>query len=213
LVVIAIIGILISLLLPAVQMAREAARRSKCLNNLKQLGLAFQNYHGVYNTFPPGALSTSAGEFGHSWLVRILPYLEEENVYNEFDQLGSVTGRLLPDSQPWNRRNRDLLQSVQFSWMFCPSSALDRLVLTNYGIESPNVMSSTYTGISGARDHSSMREKNPTGAPGYLSWGGVLLCEPASSSTTPASTVVSGMSVSIAMIKDGTSHTMMVGEQ
>lgn len=212
LVVIAIIGILISLLLPAVQMAREAARRSKCLNNIKQLGLAMHNYLGVYGVFPAGALSTSAGEFGHSWLVRILPYLEEETIYGEFDQSGPVTGRLVPDSQPWNRRNRDLLRDQIFSFMFCPSSSLDKLVLTNFGVENPNVMSSTYVGISGARDHATTRDKNPTGAPGYISWGGVLLAEPPPA-TQPGQYVAASIAISTASIKDGTSRTMMVGEQ
>jgi len=221
LVVIAIIGILISLLLPAVQMAREAARRSKCLNNLKQLGLAFHNYLGPYGSFPPGALSTSAGEFGHSWLVRILPYIEEESIYNEFDQVSAVTGRLVPDSQPYNERNRQVLRDQLFSWMFCPSSSLDKLVLTNFGAQSPNVMSSTYTGIAGARDHSTTRDKNQTGAPGFVSWGGVLLAEPPNTSSTGTTTPGTGATVSIAgglavtpaMIRDGTSRTMMVGEQ
>jgi prepilin-type N-terminal cleavage/methylation domain-containing protein/prepilin-type processing-associated H-X9-DG protein len=213
LVVIAIIGILIALLLPAVQMAREAARRSKCLNNIKNVGLALQNYHSALNTFPPGALSTSAGEFGHSWLVRILPYIEEETIYYEFDQQSAVTGRLVPDSQPWNRRNRDVLRDQIFPFMFCPSSSLEKVVLTNFGIESPNVMSSTYAGISGARDHPTTRDKNPTGAPGYVSWGGVLLAEPPFPSQ-PGQTATGGsVAISVASIKDGTSRTMMVGEQ
>jgi len=211
LVVIAIIGILIALLLPAVQMAREAARRSQCLNNLKQTGLALENYEGTYKVFPPGALSTAAGYFGHTWLVRVLPYIEEESIYNEFDQVGAVTGRLLPDAEPWSRPNRDLLRGYRFPWMFCPSSPLDQLVLTNYGAESPNVMSATYVGISGARDHPTTRDKNAAGAPGYISWGGVLIAE--SFSTPNAPTGGQSAGISIAAIKDGTSKTIMVGEQ
>jgi prepilin-type N-terminal cleavage/methylation domain-containing protein len=200
LVVIAIIGILISLLMPAMQMAREAARRSKCLNNIKQLGLAMHNYHAVFNTFPPGGLSTSAGDFGHSWLIRILPYIEEENIYEEIDQTSSVTGRLVPDALPSNKHNRDVLRSQDFPWMFCPSSTLDRLVLTagQYGADAPNVMSPTYTGISGALDHTTTREKNPLGTPGKISWGGVM--------------IIDGC-IGIQQIKDGASHTMMLGEQ
>ena len=63
-------------------------------------------------------------------MVRILPFIEEEGIYGAIDQNGSVTGRLLPDSLPWNKHNRDLLRSERFPWMFCPSSSLDQLVLT-----------------------------------------------------------------------------------
>ena len=199
LVVMAIISVLVSLLMPAVQSAREAARRSKCLNNIgKELGLAMQNYHGVYNTFPPGGLSTSANDFGHAWLIRILPYIEEESIYNDFDQLSSVTGRVIPDSLPYNEHNRELLRGMDFPWMFCPSSPLDRFSLTQFGAQSPNVMSPTYTGVAGALDHSTTREKDPTGAPGMISWGGVIIVDNC---------------VGIQAIKDGTTHTMMVAEQ
>src|SRR5512136_477151 len=87
LVVIAIIGILIALLLPAVQAAREAARRSSCLNNLTQLGLAVQNYEMARRTYPPGTINETGPivnqptGYHMSWLVQILPYMEEGNVF------------------------------------------------------------------------------------------------------------------------------------
>ncbi|MFM7832361.1 MAG: DUF1559 domain-containing protein, partial [Planctomycetaceae bacterium] len=87
LVVIAIIAILVALLLPAVQQAREAARRTQCKNNLKQIGLAFHNYHDVFNTFPPGYISpiangNTSSEVGvYSWGSFILPQLEQVNAF------------------------------------------------------------------------------------------------------------------------------------
>ncbi len=77
LVVIAIIAVLVALLLPAVQQAREAARRSSCKNNLKQLGLAFHNFNDTYRELPPGVRSA----WGMSWTWDILPYLEQPAVY------------------------------------------------------------------------------------------------------------------------------------
>ena len=95
LVVIAIIAILIALLLPAVQQAREAARRTQCKNNLKQFGLAMHNYHDVFNRFPlPAILFSNAGAGGggiggmmttNVWSLAILPYIEQANVYSSYD--------------------------------------------------------------------------------------------------------------------------------
>jgi prepilin-type N-terminal cleavage/methylation domain-containing protein/prepilin-type processing-associated H-X9-DG protein len=85
LVVIAIIAVLIALLLPAVQAAREAARRSQCVNNLKQLGLALANYHDVIGCFPPGASDEQNGCQQYSALPMILPQLEQQNIFNSFN--------------------------------------------------------------------------------------------------------------------------------
>ncbi len=84
LVVIAIIGVLVALFLPAVQAARESARRIQCSNNLKQLGLALQNYESTHTMFPPG----STGHQRHGLFSKILPYLEETAIYGQVDFQG-----------------------------------------------------------------------------------------------------------------------------
>ena len=90
LVVIAIIGTLVGLLLPAVQAAREAARRSQCQNNMKQLGLGVLNFESASRKLPsPGQCdstgSSSTTYFVHSIATMILPYIEQTNIYNQFD--------------------------------------------------------------------------------------------------------------------------------
>ena len=85
LVVIAIIGILVALLLPAVQAAREAARRTQCSNNLKQIGLAMHNYHDAHGGLPFGAAGVFDNVPGATWGGAILPYLEDQSAFDQFD--------------------------------------------------------------------------------------------------------------------------------
>ncbi len=124
LVVIAIIAILIALLLPAVQQAREAARRTQCKNNLKQIGLALHNYHDVYNVFPPSAVhySDTAGatggnnsESGWGWFCLLLPQLEQSNLFNTL----GVNSRPI-ENVLTNPTDRLLLQT-QIPGTRCPS--------------------------------------------------------------------------------------------
>ncbi|MEM9413170.1 MAG: DUF1559 domain-containing protein [Planctomycetota bacterium] len=128
LVVIAIIGILIGMLLPAIQSVREAARRSACLNNLKQLGLALHNYESAFEEFPsarqgpgmviPSSVSCffgSSSEF-QSWTIKLLPYLEQGNVSNLYD-----FNRAWFDNQFSN--NWDVVKN-QLDVFQCPSVAL-----------------------------------------------------------------------------------------
>ncbi len=91
LVVIAIIAILVALLLPAVQQAREAARRTQCKNHLKQIGLAMHNYHDVHTMFPPGWIGVQSGQpyvhgsSGFGWATMILPMLEQPALFNQMN--------------------------------------------------------------------------------------------------------------------------------
>ena len=88
LVVIAIIAVLIALLLPAVQQAREAARRTQCRNNMHQLGLALHNYHDTHMIFPPGVTKPAAhrsGAWGTTWMTLILPFVDEAALFNAYN--------------------------------------------------------------------------------------------------------------------------------
>ena len=131
LVVIAIIGILIALLLPAVQAAREAARRMQCANNLKQIGLALHNYLDTNKSFPPGAIwgypvgSVPERPYHHTWLTMILPYMEQTALYSQANTRAPAWGQSFV--------------SQKVSMLRCPSDAgftepsqTHNLAITNY---------------------------------------------------------------------------------
>jgi len=121
LVVIAIIGVLVSLLLPAVQQAREAARRTQCKNNLKQIGLALHSYHDTFHRLPISqgmALNAANQNFlQRTWARSILPYIDQANIYNQWNwSLGHAAGT--------NRA----LTGTPISVYKCPSSPADTIV-------------------------------------------------------------------------------------
>jgi len=117
LVVIAIIGVLIALLLPAVQQAREAARRMQCTNHMKQIGLAFHNYHDTHGTFPPGWIH-EGGVHAWGWATMILPYMEQKALNDTLDSRTTTLGQIVNDNatqQQW-----DAAQTVLDTYK-CPS--------------------------------------------------------------------------------------------
>ncbi|MFI4875064.1 MAG: DUF1559 domain-containing protein [Blastopirellula sp. JB062] len=122
LVVIAIIGVLIALLLPAVQQAREAARRMQCSNNLKQIGLGMHNYHDTFRALPPGALSVN--QLG--WHVFLLPFVEQRALHEQFsfDQ-GAFNGGTNGEGP-----NKNKYGPVKIDMYFCPSGTQ---LLTTHG--------------------------------------------------------------------------------
>ena len=204
LVVIAIIAILVALLLPAVQQAREAARRSQCKNNLKQIGLAMHNYHDNYNCFPIGSrhsrVGTSDSFFGMSWWVGLLPYLEMANLSDRMTMDGRHPGSLATTAEAGYNINGPIVDGLQIAAMLCPSSPVP-------GVRTPfdhAVTCPQYVGINGASNDSNGFNGNPSSREfpgrgnGIIAMGGVLIPHRV---------------VRMRDITDGTTNTIVVGEQ
>ncbi|MBU6277446.1 MAG: DUF1559 domain-containing protein [Planctomycetes bacterium] len=142
LVVIAIIGVLVGLLLPAVQQAREAARRCSCANNLTQLGLALHNHEFSQEAFPPGVTGDpgpirSVAEGRHvGWIVRVLPFLEQQALARHFDE---AAGAYAEVNAPVRRQRIQVL--------VCPSDPL-----RVFDRQDPDIGHSTYAGAHASRE-------------------------------------------------------------
>lgn len=207
LVVIAIIGLLIALLLPAVQAARAAARRIECANHLKQIGLALLNYHAANESFPPGNVIAEAGicpgsgspivsQDGANWLLSILPYTEERALFEGYD-FGSLN-----EGVP-NRRVRETFVAT----FACPSDLdANRPLVPGAGPASAYQMNipympGSYRGVSGRSDGLRFLD-SPEFASYPEHWRGPLHAVGAQGFTAER----------MKAIRDGTSHTLFVGE-
>lgn len=232
LVVIAIIAILVSLLLPAVQQAREAARRTQCKNNLKQFGLAFHNYHDIHGVFPfastfSDAVDASVGDRGetylrasgrNSWFQLILPSLELGNMYAQFDL----------DRSPNDNAsgNRALIRGRFFPVATCPSNPLadsgTRIDGNNFADVSVPVQSGMYRPSAGPSWNGAGNKDCQQGA---LAVGDEIFCSkrtggieggwrrPHHNSSAIRGIFARGVSKTrIRDITDGTTNTIMLGE-
>src|SRR6478672_6253185 len=158
LVVIAIIGVLVALLLPAVQAAREAARRMQCSNHLKQIGLALQNYHDVFQSLPYGARAryvnvnnnTPANQnYGPSWLVSMLPFAEQKPLSDLLEAAMVSNPAALTDMTQLTGRVPFHANNQKIAWMLCPSSPLPQTEILRNG-KAPTSVVASYVGISGS---------------------------------------------------------------
>ena len=144
LVVIAIIGILVALLLPAVQHAREAARRAQCKNNLKQLGLALHSYHDTHGLFPPSAITTirysgsccvDYGAPNISGLTLLLPYLEQTALYSQYNFNGLPVQPGSGGQTCYGRLTNDAVDDVDIPIFLCPSDPNTFVQNTGWGMK------------------------------------------------------------------------------
>ena len=198
LVVIAIIAVLIALLLPAVQQAREAARRTQCRNNMHQIGLALHNYHDTHGTFPPMSTRTlgtsrqgcAAGENTSLWVL-VLPFLDETAMYNAFNFDLNATTR-----SGGNGAGNTTVCSSRLAQYLCPSDYFSASATPYEG----NI-ASTYRPCAAMRTADGRGLSHGSDQPGYIcgdgsTWGVFAL----------------NSSVQIRDIRDGTSNTWCVGE-
>jgi predicted Zn finger-like uncharacterized protein len=156
--------VLILLLLPAVQAAREAARRTQSRNNLRQIGLALHNYHDANMRFPPGAVVDREGREHHGWQAMLLPYVEAITVYNRIDF-----------NVPWdNAKNREAMQTKIACYLY-PSVSQTQdasgYALSHYAGNSLLFPENGSIRISGIRDGTSLTILAGEAAGNYLPWG------------------------------------------
>ena len=208
LVVIAIIGILIGMLLPAVQQVREAARRSACSNNLRQSALAIHNFESARQELPQGSFIVEGGAtFGNSFWISLLPFVEQNNLADQYvDQAGGWTrGNFQGSTNP----NQTALADVLMPFLLCPSTSLPEFPVLYEDQSNPGSwrgvpmgvtgMMACYTGIAGSSEHDTAWNGSNNSIP---SLGGVLL---------PQNALIDN--IGFGDMTDGSSNTIMLAEQ
>jgi prepilin-type N-terminal cleavage/methylation domain-containing protein len=191
LVVMAVVGLLASLLLPAIQAAREQARLAACQNGLHQVGIATLDYETAFGEFPIGAQSTN--KFGVSWWIRIYPYVTGSQELQDFDQKGAYAGWAL-----LNSKNGQLVDDLRVPSLICPSSPLEPLL----AVGRFQLMMPSYVGISGASSQDGFSESRVNNGcdprnNGQISGGGLL---------------VPNRAIELDEVEDGLSNVIAVGE-
>jgi type II secretory pathway pseudopilin PulG len=207
LVVIAIIGILVALLLPAVQAARESARRSQCQNNLKQIGVAFHNYHSAIGNFAPGwteddGPSRPDRKNNFAWGAHLLPYVEESALYDQFDFNKAVSWGN-PHDEPVE--NIDLIKTL-LSIYICPSDLREESFgsFADYGQfnpEIPAIALSNYVGVASVC------------TPCHFGWFVPGQTDPTRCPTGMSGPLYRNSNTRIPQITDGTTNVLLVGER
>ncbi len=201
LVVITIIGILISLLLPAVQAAREAARRSQCANNMKQIGLATLNYENANGTLPAGAYVASPDWVDWSLargsiLIRLLPYIEQQAVFDQYNFASPTDSQTLKGSTT-------LIATTVMSAYVCPSDSYPAIIADN------NRAKHNYAASSGPTSHG---DNSSCSCSLASTWNDYALAACYGIGTNAGVFGRNSISHSLALIRDGLSNTIFFGE-
>jgi prepilin-type N-terminal cleavage/methylation domain-containing protein len=218
LVVIAIIGILIGLLLPAVQKIRESANRTQCANNLKQMALAVHNHHDTMNALPTagdpfyynynrtlvGTVPCVGGAQSWGWMYQILPYMEQDNLWNHYE----------PDTNPSDLQFQGdyfILGNIPKSFN-CPSrrSATQSTDPYPWNGQPVQICSTDYAGNGGTYSLGWDPQTDGTNNTGVFN-GVIHALDSTNTYVTP--TIVKGGSLNFASITDGLSTTMLIGEK
>jgi prepilin-type N-terminal cleavage/methylation domain-containing protein/prepilin-type processing-associated H-X9-DG protein len=194
LVVIAIIGILIALLLPAVQKVREAARRMQCTNNLKQIGLAMHNYHDSFGILPPQTANNLNTCCYGTWQMAVLPYVEQDNLWKLYVNYANVLGT----GQRYDKDQNLLVTSTRLSVFQCPSDIAAVAKTVGYNGQEYAIVLNNYLVNVGNIDYAQGKDGVFEGEPDGLMFLGAPFARAKQYRLTD--------------ILDGTSNTLMAAE-